>query len=54
MKYISLKELRELRVKQLVVIDGEKRVITLGVDRDLYFETRKAINVKLVKDCQGW
>ena len=52
--YISFKELRELKVKQPIVIDGQRALIPLEVDRDLHWEPRKATNVTLVRECQGW
>jgi len=51
--YISFKELKELRVKQPIVIDGEKRFILLEVDRDLYWTPKKASDVLLIVRCGG-
>jgi hypothetical protein len=52
--YISYTELRELRVKQPIGIDGQRMFIPLEVDRDLYWESKKAIDVPLIRECQGW
>ena len=52
--YISYKELKELRVKQPIGIDGQKMLIPLEVDRDSYWISRNAFNVSLIRECQGW
>ena len=52
--YISFKELKELRVKQPIDIDGQKALIPLEVDRDLYWISRKAVNVSLIRECLRW
>ena len=52
--YISYKELKELKVKQPIGVDGQRMLIPLEVDRDLYWMPRKATNVTLVRECQGW
>jgi len=52
--YISYKELKELKVKQPIGIDGQRMLIPLEVDRDLNWISRKATNVTLVRECQGW
>jgi hypothetical protein len=52
--YISFKELRELKVKQPILFDGEKRFMPLEVDRDVYWDVRKAVDVSLIRECQGW
>jgi len=46
--YISFKELKELRVKQPIGIDGQKMLIPLEVDRDLYWIPKKASEVLLI------
>ncbi len=52
--YISFQELKELSVKQPILFDGEKRFIPLEIDRDVYWDVRKAIDVPLIRECQGW
>jgi len=52
--YISYKELKELRVKQPIGIDGQRALIPLEVDRDLNWISRKAFNVSLIRECCGW
>ena len=52
--YISFKELRELRVKQPIGIDGQRMLIPLEVDRDLNWISRKSFNVSLIRECQRW
>ena len=52
--YISFKELRELRVKQPILFDCEKRFMPLEVDRDVYWDVRKAVDVPLIRECQRW
>jgi len=52
--YISYKELKELKVKQPIGIDGQRMLIPLEVDRDLNWMPRKAFNVSLIRECQGW
>ncbi len=52
--YISYKELKELKVKQPIGVDGQRMLIPLEVDRDLYWISRKAFNVSLIRECQGW
>ena len=49
--YISYKELKELRVKQPIGINGQRMLISLEVDRDLNWISRKAFNVSLIRDC---
>ena len=52
--YISYKELKELKVEQPIGVDGQRMLIPLEVDRDLNWMPRKATNVTLVRECQGW
>ncbi len=52
--YISYKELKELRVKQPIGIDGQRALIPLEVDRDLHWISRKSFNVSLIRECQRW
>jgi hypothetical protein len=52
--YISYKELKELKVEAPVSINGQRALIPLEVDRDLYWMPRKAFNVSLIRECQGW
>jgi hypothetical protein len=52
--YISFKELKELKVKQPILFDGVKRFMPLEVDRDVYWDVRKAVDVPLIRECQGW
>jgi len=52
--YISYKELKELRVRQPIGIDGQRMLIPLEVDRDLNWISRKSFNVSLIRECQGW
>jgi hypothetical protein len=52
--YISFKELKDLRVKQPIVVDGKRDVLFLEVECDEYWLVRKAREVKLIRECQGW
>ena len=52
--YISFKELKELKVKQSIGIDGQRVLIPLEVDRDLKWISRKAVNVSLIRECLRW
>jgi hypothetical protein len=52
--YISYKELKELKVEAPVSINGQRALIPLEVDRDLNWISRKAFNVSLIRECQGW
>ena len=52
--YISFKELKELRVKQPIGIDGQGMLMPLEVDRDVYWGVRKSFNVSLIRECQRW
>ena len=49
--YISFRELKQLRVKQPIGIDGQRMLMPLEVDRDLNWISRKAFNVSLIRDC---
>jgi len=48
--YISFQELRDLKVRQSF---GGK-VMYLEVEYDEYWDVRKAKDVKLISECQGW
>ncbi len=52
--YISVKELKELRVKQPIVVDGKREVMWLEVECDEYWMVRKAKEIKLIRECQKW
>ena len=52
--YISFKELKELKVKQPIGIDGQRMLMPLEVDRDVYWDVRKAVDVPLIRECQCW
>ena len=51
--YISYKELKELKVEAPVSINGQRALIPLEVDRDLYWITKKASDVLLIVRCGG-
>jgi hypothetical protein len=52
--YISFRELKQLKVKAPVSINGQRALIPLEVDMDLNWISRKAFNVSLIRECQGW
>jgi hypothetical protein len=52
--YFSFKELKELQMKQPIVVDGRRDVLFLEVECDEYWLVRKARDVKLICECQGW
>jgi len=52
--YISFKELKELQVKQPILVDGVRKVVYLEVECDEYWDARKAKDVELIRECQGW
>jgi hypothetical protein len=52
--YISFKELKELRVEQPIIVNGVRGSVLLEVDCDKYWETRRAKDVPLIKECQRW
>ena len=52
--YFSFKELKELQVEQPIVVDGKREVMFLEVECDEYWMVRKAKDVKLISECQGW
>jgi hypothetical protein len=52
--YISFRELKQLKVEAPVSINGQRMLIPLEVDRDLNWISRKAFNVPLIRECQGW
>ena len=53
--YISFKELKELKVKAPISINGKKAgFMPLEVDRELNWKPKKACEVTLIRECQGW
>ena len=52
--YISFNELKELRVKQPIVVEGKREIMWLEVECDEYWMVRKAKEVKLIRECQNW
>ena len=51
---ISFSELKQLKEEVPIKIHGiESGFIPLEVDRDLFFRPKKAIEIKLIKECQG-
>jgi hypothetical protein len=46
--YISLKELKELRVEQPILINGESGMVLLQIECDKYWKIRKAIDVPFI------
>jgi len=52
--YISFKELKELKVKQPIGIDGQRMLMPLEVDTDLNWISRKSFNVSLIRECCEW
>ena len=52
--YISFKELKQLKVEAPVSINGQRALIPIEVERDLNWISRKAFNVSLIRECQGW
>ncbi len=51
--YISFKELRELKVKQPIGINGQRALIPLEVEGDLYWTPKKASEVLWIVKCVG-
>ena len=51
---ISFKELKDLRVEQPIVVEGKREVMFLEVECDEYWMVRKAKDIKLIRECQGW
>ncbi len=51
---ISFKELKELQVEQPIVVEGKREVLFLEVECDEYWMVRKAKEIKLICECQGW
>jgi len=51
--YISFKELKQLKVDAPVSINGQKALIPLEVDRTLYWEPKKAVDVLWIVKCGG-
>ena len=52
---ISFSELKKLKAKVPIKIYGiDSGSIPLEVDRDLFFKPKKAIQIKLINECQGW
>ena len=52
--YFSFKELKDLSVEQPIVVEGRRDVVFLEVECDEYWMVRRAIDVKLICECQGW
>ena len=52
--YILFKELKELQMKQPIVVEGKHEVMFLEVECDEYWMVRKAKEVKLICECQKW
>ena len=53
--YISFRELKELQVKAPISINGKKAgFIPLEVDRELNWTPKKACEVTLIRECEGW
>ena len=52
---ISFRELKKLRIIVPITIQDNKSVfISLEVDRDLNFSPKKAYEIQLISECQGW
>jgi hypothetical protein len=51
--YISFKELKELKVEAPVSLNGQRALIPLEVDRDLYWKPKKASDVLWIVKCGG-
>ncbi|MEA3458741.1 MAG: hypothetical protein U9R21_08710 [Candidatus Thermoplasmatota archaeon] len=45
--------MKQLKVKAPVSINGQKMLIPLEVDRDVYWKPKKASNVLLIVECGG-
>ena len=53
--YISFRELKELKVKALISINGKKAgFMPLEVDRDINWTPKKASEIALIRECEGW
>jgi hypothetical protein len=52
--YISFQELKDLRVKQPILINGVSGMVLLEVERDKYWKVRKVREVSLICECQRW
>ncbi len=53
--YISFRELKELKVKASISINGKKAgFMPLEVDRDINWTPTKACEVTLIRECEGW
>jgi len=52
--YFSFQELKDLKVKQPFVLDGERHVVELEVEFDEFWDIREAKDVKLISECQVW
>ena len=51
---ISLRELKELKIDAPIKINEEHFFMPLEVDRDLYFEPKKAYEIDLIYKSQRW
>jgi hypothetical protein len=51
---ISLKELKELKIKPSIKINEKYFSMPLEVDRDLCFKPKKAYEIPLICKCQKW
>lgn len=52
--YISFQELKDLKVKQPILLNGKRKVIYLEVECDVGWEIRKAKDVELIRECQNY
>lgn len=52
--YIQFTELKELRVKQPILVNGVRGTIPLEVDCDKYWKVRKTREVPLICECQSY
>jgi len=50
--YISFKELKELRVEQPILVNGEPGIVLLQVECNKYWTVKKVKHVPLICDCQ--
>ncbi len=51
---IPFKELKELKVEQPIVVEDKREVMFLEVEYDEYWMVRKAKDIKLIRERQGW
>lgn len=54
MGYISFQELKELRVEQPIIFNGKPEVIFLQVECEVDWKLKKAKDIQLIRECQGW